>query len=179
MRNKGALIFWGVVILIGIGVASFFGIRYMIRSNTVAPFNKQINNYLSGGVPPAGGNPNDPNQRQKVKGKILPVDVEKKEVDWVYFDLPDEVRPAKPEDIGAVALLRWGKNLVGNYNNNPSNPAYQQTVQVTVVDQNTKTILGQTSFAGSMPPQKKKSSESGTGSRPDAEIINYLKGFPR
>ena len=34
MRQKGAMIFWGVVIVIGIIVASIFGIRSIIRANT-------------------------------------------------------------------------------------------------------------------------------------------------
>lgn len=174
MQNKATLIGWGVVILIGISVATFFGIRSIIRSKTVAPFNQQINTYMGGGVPAA----NEPNRPPaKVKGKIIPIDVKAREIDYVYFDMPDDIRPIKPEDVGTVALLEWDKVQVGTYSG--GSPAYQQTVRVTVVDKDTRGVIGQAEYQGSMPPQRKKSSESGTGSKPEGEVVNFLKTLPR
>src|SRR5436309_3246595 len=80
-----------VVLVTGIGVATFFGVRNIIRANTVAPFNKEINTYLGNGVPP-GDELNK--MRSKINGKILPIHVKTREVDYVFFDLPDDLRPA-------------------------------------------------------------------------------------
>lgn len=177
MQNKGALIFWGVVIVIGLCVGGYFGVRSIIRANTVAPFNKQIASYVGNGVP-GPGPANNPNKGTgKIKGKVIPIDMTANTVDYIYFDLPDELRPAKPEDVGTVVLLQWGKNQVGTYTGGSA--AYQQTVQVTVLDKDTRDIIGQQSFSGSMPPQRKKSSESGTGSKPETEVINFVKALPR
>jgi hypothetical protein len=179
IRRKRALILCVPLAVIGVVVGTFFGIRAIIRANTVAPFKKHIEGYMAGGEP-APANPNALKKEiMKPKGKMIPVDVGEKAIDYIYFDLPGELRPATPEEVGTVVLLQWGKDRVFEYNNNPNLPAYQETVQITVLDMETRAVIGQSQLRGSMPPQIRSRTMSGTGSRPSTEIVNYLKALSR
>ena len=161
MRQKGAMIFWGVVIVIGIIVASFFGIRSIIRANTVAPFKNDLNAYLKLGAagPARPPGPVATVVTGKNRGKIIPVDVKDNAIDYVYFDLPDELRPAKPDEVATVALVSWGKVEYGKYSN--GSIAYRQDCNVRVFDKATGAEIAATYLEGEPPPQRKKNSRIG------------------
>jgi hypothetical protein len=109
---------------------------------------------------------------------MVVVDRASKDVDWLLFDLPSDLRASGPQDVATVVLLDWGKKQVDSYENGA--PAYQQEVTVTVVDLATKAVIGQQHFVGGEPPQSiESSSSSGTGSKPTQEVVDYLKSLPR
>jgi len=112
-----------------------------------------------------------------LRGKILPVDVQRRTVDPVYLDLSDDVRPQRPDEVGAIAALWWSKVEVGSYSS--SNGAFQQTCTVMVWDKRTKSLLAGRSFAGGMPPRWSLHGAPQSGSRPYVEIRDFLNGLRR
>src|SRR5262245_25793123 len=117
-QSRNALIFWGAILVIGAGVGGYFGIDYLVKSSKVKPFNNRIAEYSAAftrvaPVPPdpnlGGFNPPMPGGNSPggyVVGKVIPIDMKAKpEVDWIYFELPADLKPAKPEDVGTVAQL--------------------------------------------------------------------------
>jgi hypothetical protein len=111
-----------------------------------------------------------------VSGKILPIDVQRRTVDPVYLDLADEVRPQRPDEVGAIAALWWSKVEVGSYSS--SNGAFQQTCTVMVWDKRTKSLLAERSFAGGMPARWSLHGFPQKGSKPYAAIRDFLNGLP-
>jgi hypothetical protein len=112
-----------------------------------------------------------------VRGKILPIDMDKHRVDPVYFDLSNNIRPRDPNEIGAIAALWWNEVQVGTYSG--SNGAFQQHCTVMVWDTATKSLLAERSFVGGMPPPWSYHGSPESGSRPYAAIRDYLNGLPR
>jgi hypothetical protein len=172
MNNRFNLIFWGVVAAIALVVGGFFGVRSIVRARAVAPFKPHVAAYLTqpAGAPPADG-------KAAIKGKVITVDRKGQEVDYLYFDLPEEMRAGKPEEVGTVVWLDWDKTQVGQYDD--GTPGYVQTCQVTVIDKGANAVVGKNAFRGGDPPKSKKKSESGMGPKPTDEIVKYLTSLPR
>jgi hypothetical protein len=170
-QQRNALIAWIVILAIGVCVGGFFGFQAIVRANAVAPFNKDLASYL------VLNNAGRSAGAAKVKGKMITVDINSKAIDHLYFDLPEELRASKPEEVATVVLLSWGKNKVGTYDGGSG--AYQQTCQVKVVDKATNTEIASNFFLGDEPPQQKMSNASGTGAKPSKALLYFLKTLPR
>jgi hypothetical protein len=151
-------------------VGAFFGIRYLWRQNDLKAFNTRLDEYIASAQQskPTPG-------RVTVKPKILPVDVTGKKVDWLYYDLPDPIRPATPEEVQTVALLHYNEVVVGSYTN--GGKAYRRTCQVRIVDLATKTVVAESTFQGGEPPKTIRNSSSGYGSYPTEQVVGYLKSL--
>jgi hypothetical protein len=172
--NKGNVIFWVVVAVIAAGVGGFFGVRSMVRASKVKPFKEHLAEYTK---PVAAGLPGQPVGSKKMAGKCVTVDMDSKEVDYVYFDLPEELRAETPDQVGTVVQLKWGKEQVGDYK---GKPAWKHNCTVTVVDRATMSPIASSMFWGSDPPSSIKSSQSeGNGDKPYDQIVNFVKGQPR
>ena len=172
-QKRNAIIFWCVVLAIGAVVGGFFGIRSMIRGKQMAPFQAHVQEYLAMAGPAA------PTSEGYVKGKVITVDTKDKSIDYLYFDLPEELQAKTPDEVGTVVLLQWGEEQVGHYDSPTGPGAYKHTCQVILVDKERKAVVGGRRFVGSDPPQRKKSSESGYGSKPTSEIVTFLRTVPR
>jgi hypothetical protein len=157
---KVRLIIIGIVLVIALLVGAFFGIRHMMRDSELSKFKSIAQGYASVPAEPDGGQP-------RVVGKVLPVNMGDRTPDHIYFDLPDDLRAAKPEEVGTVVLLSWGKIKVGDYEG--GGDANQQTKRVLVSQQ----------FMGGPPPNTTSSSGGATGSSPAPQIVTYLRGLPR
>ena len=120
----------------------------------------------------------DPNAQAMIRGRVIPVDMRTRNIDEIYFRLPEEIRSVSPDDVGTILWLQCGKQDVGRYEGGA--PARVQTCEVTLIDKATFSVVAQRDFRGSEPPEKisSKSSE-GVGAAPTAEILSYLKGLPR
>ena len=110
---------------------------------------------------------------------MIVVDTAAKDIDGVWYDLPDNLRAAKPEEVGTVVWVTWGKDQVDTYENGA--PAYVQTCKVTVIDKQTQTVLWDSQqFRGDEPPMEIDFSASeGSGSKPTEQVVDYLKGLPK
>jgi hypothetical protein len=113
-----------------------------------------------------------------IKGKIIIIDNQKNKIDHIYYDLPENLRATKPENVGTIVLLEWGEDKIGFYAS-PRSEAIVITCQVTVIDKSIPAIVSKVNFEGPPPPAILKSGESATGAMPTQEIVNYLQGLPR
>jgi hypothetical protein len=171
--KKAKIIGWVLLGLVVAGVAGFFGVRHLMRANRVKPFKEHLTTYTQ-------------NVDQKEKeftskqpiGKCITVDMESREVDHIYFDLPDELRAETPDEVRTIVQLYWGKQQVNEYEG--GKPAYQQRCDVLVVDKATMSAVAAGTEWGSDPPSQIKSSQSeGSGDKPTDKVVNFLKGLPR
>jgi hypothetical protein len=159
-------------ILIG-AMPAYYWIARPIQA--LKPFNAHIAEYLT------TASSNTPDQGsgfsgQAIHGKLLPVNMKDKTVDPVFFDLSPELKPSKPEEVGAIAALFWEEERIGTYGGKGG--AYQEHCMVKVLDKATGTLLAEESFTGSMPPSSSKNGVSQTGDKPYKEIQTYLNGLP-
>src|SRR4051812_1701631 len=171
MRSlKGRLIFLGILVAIGLCVAAFFGIRYMMREGELSPFRPVAESYTAVPLAPPEGAP-------RVVGKVLPVNFTDRKPDHLYFDLPADLRASRPEEVGTVVLLIRGKTQVATYQGGGG--AFQQFCEVTLVDHRTRAVLHKQIFQGGPPPQSISSrSSTGTGSSPDPSVVDFLTRLP-
>jgi hypothetical protein len=171
--NKGKIIGWVLVGVVAAGVAGFFGVRLLLRANKVKPFKEHLATYTQ-----PINQPEKEFTSKKPIGKCVTVDMEKNEVDSIYFDLPDELRAETPDQVGTIVQLNWGKQQVNEYEG--GKPAYKQRCDVLVVDRATMSAVAAETFWGSDPPSQIKSSQSeGSGDKPTDQVVNFLKGLPR
>jgi hypothetical protein len=183
--TTGTKIFLIILLVIGLGVGGFFGIRYLARESELGPFNDHITEYLSAADPGAANPvvPNPPgagqpaNQGAYIKGKVIPVDVKSKSVDWLFYDLPPKLQPAAPAEVGTVVWLEWDQRQVGQYGTGGGG-AYVQTCRVTVIDKAERRVLSQTVFEGGPPPRTSRRGSSASGPKPTDRVIQYLQSLP-
>jgi hypothetical protein len=112
---------------------------------------------------------------QLVKGKIIPVNMKKKTIDPVFFDLSGDFRPKNPEEIGAVAALWWEDVRIGSYGGKGG--AYRVECTVMLWDKATKVLLSEKMFRGSEPPSTSSNGATQFGDKPYKEIREYLNGL--
>lgn len=156
------------------------------RDHRVGPFNNHLKEYASFSSLPEA---KDETVQPYRKGKVLPILMEDVLGDKaytgniprvcfeLYFDLPDELRPQKPEDVGTVILVYKRQDRVGVYNN--GEPAWKENYSLKIVDRTSKTMIEEKAFVGSDPPVKKFSQSSNRGTSPVKEIIAYLQSLPQ
>jgi Concanavalin A-like lectin/glucanases superfamily len=119
-------------------------------------------------------------QSPSVVGKVVVLEREGARdyaFDTMHYKVSEELRPASHEEVGTVVLIDWEKRAVGTYSDGST--GYQWFAQVRLIDFQQKALLHTRQFTGSPPPQTKKSSESGTGSKPDGEIADWVDKLPR
>jgi hypothetical protein len=173
VSTKAKIITWLIVAAVAVGIGGFFLIRHLSRAAVLDPFNAKINDYINV-APKQRADPGPP----ALKGKVIPVDLGEKAVDWLYFDLPDDLRPTTPEEVGTVVHLRWGQIQVGQYGTG-GGAAYVQTCKVTVLDKASGVVLGETEVRGSQPPQSSRRGSSQSGSKPTEAVISFVKQLAR
>jgi hypothetical protein len=173
--TTGNKVFLIILLVIGLGVGGFFGARYLLRESELGPFNEHVQEYLSAANPPAGGQPN--NQAAYIKGKVIPVNVKSKDVDWLYYDLPPSLKPKTPAEVGTVVWLEWDERQVGQYGSGGGG-AFVQTCRVTVIDKAERRVLSQVVVEGGQPPRTSRRGSSASGSKPTEQVVNYLKTLP-
>ncbi len=147
------------------------GVGVLVWALTRSPFRNHIASYLA---PPVGVAP-----RGTKVGKLVIVDVGKKDVDSLQDDLPDDLRARGPADATTVALLQWSQDIVGGYTSGGN--ALQWSCQITVVDLATRTTIATQRIMGSPPPWSTvgKRGASHSGDRPRNEVLAYLVGLAR
>ncbi len=109
---------------------------------------------------------------QLVRGRILPVNMEKRAIDPVFFDLSSDSRPKDPEEVGAIAALWWKEVKLGTYGGMGS--AYREDCTVMVWDKATRNLLAQKWILGSDPPSSSINGMGHHGEKPYKEIRDYL-----
>jgi len=158
----GAIAAVVIVILIVQGVA---------RGKIQAAHAPHMKDYLQ--TPVAEGGP-----KPTLKGKIVVVNTDDKNVDSVHFSLPTKLQADKPEEVGAIVLIRWSRKQVASYTN--GKPAYMHFASVAVIDKASRRLIESREFQGSRPPERISGRQSeGSGSKPTDEVVNFIKGLAR
>lgn len=159
----------GILAVLGvIGVG--FTVFSIVRDTEASPFKANLVEYSKDY--PFGG-ATDP----YVTGKVVVVNKTEQKIDDPFFDLPTDVKAAKPEDVKTIVQIAYEQRQVGTYGG--SGKAYQYTAYVTVIDKSTGKMVGKTSFEGTEPPSSVKKGSNGYGSKPTTEIKNYILQLPR
>ena len=164
-----------VVVLALAGFGGYWGVAAAIRSSQAAPFKPHVAEYLAVPDGPAAPAP--------LRGKMVVVDKKTQDIDWdVFFGLPDALRASRPEEVGTIVWLEYGREQgQGVYiDGKDRRPSFCQTCEVTVIDRAGRAVIGAALVHGGPPPERiQEGDKEGVGPRPTAEVIDYLKGLPR
>jgi hypothetical protein len=181
-KNKNSLPFGCLFYLFGAGgFAVIFVIGAIVSSVRDAvllgPFNNYVSEYssISGFKNPVKGDRSS--TKPYIKGKVITINKQENRIDSIYYDLPEDLRATKPDEVGTIAWLEWGEDKIGTYTD--GDDAIVITCQVTVIDKSIPRIVSKTNFEGIEPPRVKRSSESGTGPIPTQKIVDYLRDLPK
>jgi hypothetical protein len=96
----------GVVVLLIVGAFVF---RAVSRNSRLAPFRKNMDKYLATNQSGGGG------YNTFEKGKALPIDMNAKDVDSIFFEMPASVVAQSPEEVGVVAHIKYATQPVAHY----------------------------------------------------------------
>lgn len=137
----------------------------------VAPFNGVVSQYSALSHRKKG-------RATEAKGrKVLPIDMKSSTVDDSYFNLPFSIRPIRPDEVGAVAQVRYHSQPIGVYKRNGIETLSRGHIwlaDVVVINPQQETELATASFTGGLPPSEKKGSGDAYGSRPTTEIAKWI-----
>jgi hypothetical protein len=167
--DNSGLIGLGILVVIGLLIGGFFLIRYIYRSQVLAPFETSRNEFAAL-RPNADVNPTE----GMCKGNVIALDKGTSQFDHFFFDLPDDLKPADPASVKTVVFLHWSKIKVDEYTG--GKPAYQHHCDMDIVDRESKALLRRAHFIGSEPPQTISGrSSSGEGNLPTEQMIAFLR----
>jgi hypothetical protein len=160
--------------------ASFLQARETFRQEDalLARFAPAIETYLAlAESPKAKGDPS-------LRGKLVTIDVDKRAVDsWTHFKLPEALRAESPDEVGTIALVKWGWRHEGSYLTQDTGEkvgeAYTGVGAVTLIDLASRTIVGQRSFEGDPPAGGLRRVGDYRSERPMFAIVDYLARLPR
>ncbi len=108
-----------------------------------------------------------------IKGKVLPLNRKNKEVDGVYYDLPDDLRATNIEEAKTLMWLDCQSEKVGIYTDNAI--GYQEICKVFLVEKDTSIIIGIQDFRGLQPKHSKEYKGDATGKVLPEKYIFYLR----
>jgi hypothetical protein len=112
----------------------------------------------------------------KVKGKMVVVNLKERKLDDLHFALPADQSASRPEEVGTVVLLTWEKRKSSFLDTNFDPGRYLIVGEVRIFDWKSKSEIASYPFFGDPPGRV---SGSGTGPKPDAQVLKFLTGLPR
>lgn len=173
-------IVWVTLIL-----AAFLAVRaaqsfraFSQQEDRLSAFAPHIEEYLVlASLPESGGPP-------QVRGKLVPINVERREVDrWTYPLLPDTLRALRPEDVGTVALIRWDWQHVGTYveknTNRETGEAFTGLAELALIDLKERKLITRATFQGALPASGLTREGDFHSERPMFALVKYLEQLPR
>lgn len=114
-------------------------------------------------------------QDSNIHGKVLPLNIQTKQVDRLYNFLPDDLRPNSLNEVKNILWLDCTKEEVGKYLDGAT--GYQNRCKTFLVERETSKFIGIQDFLGIMPAlAKNKESEDAVGDVLPEKYIAYLKG---
>jgi hypothetical protein len=88
-----------------------------------------------------------------ISAKVLPLGANNKEIDGLYYVLPDELRPASIDEVKTILWLDCKSSESGFYED--GSPAFRDKCNAYLVDRNTSKVVQVQDFSGEPPPLKK------------------------
>jgi hypothetical protein len=175
-RSTCAGIGCATLIVIGIVVGVVAGIFALVshnkQENALKPFKPHLSEYVAQARATAPGK-----TKPYVLGKVVVVDLERKDFDHLMFDLPDGLLAKDPDEVGTVVQITSRTEVVGTY---PSgDKGYKYMVEVRLIDLKKGLLLATRIFEGGDPPKtKNKDSGDAYGYKPTTEIVTWLTSLP-
>jgi hypothetical protein len=119
-----------------------------------------------------------------IRGKLLTIDIDRKAVDyWTFPKLSEPLRASRPEEVGTLALIQYGRQHIGYYQNvdtqERTGEAYRSFARVSLVDWATKTRTTKKVFLGSDPAAQLTRDGDCASTQPMFQIVEYLESLPR
>lgn len=167
------LVILAAVVVVLACLGGYWGVLTLVRTNALTPFRPHLAEYLA----PAG-----PVEAGPARGKMIVLNKATGDVDWdVYFALPDGLRAGRPEEVGTVVWLEYGREQDPRFSYGDKHlPAFRQTCTVRVIDQGDRHVIANAVERGGDPPSEiDENAQEGVGPKPTAEVVNYLKALPR
>lgn len=129
---------------------------------------------LNRGRNPKSAEPLPSTEPPTLVGKIVLIDVDKKEVDDLQFELPDDLRARTPEEVGTVVWMKWdfSGTAVG------SKRRYFQHCEMTFIRRDRWEGTGKGMVSGDLSGGK-GSAVPFRGGKPEKEVLDYILGLPR
>jgi len=166
--RKRKLRLWQTALVIGTPIALLVGFAvgyYQYRESRLAPFKPYLSEYLSFTSAQQG--------EPYVRGKVITVDTRRKAVDHLYFDLPQELRATRPDEVGTVVWVECTSvTTVVRRTGGSTNNTVDYRCEVTVIDKAASAIVGQQTF-------EKTSGEQGYQQVLYGDIAGYIARLAR
>lgn len=144
---------------------------YLILGNPLSSFEDHIDEYTN-----LSGLKGDPGDIYLI-GKILPVNKSTKAIDLLYFELPNDLRAASPEEVETILWVECEGKVVNTYTDGAE--ARRIDCVLTIINKASNTMIVQTTFRGEPPPGSKSGSGDRSGSRPTEDMVKYITTLPR
>jgi hypothetical protein len=171
-----------MVAAVVLGFAGVFAGRGISRATVAARFDKDLPAYaaLLPALPPNSGGQSPQNLPSrvtgKVKGKIVVVNVNEREIDDLYFALPDDLRASKPEEVATVVLVTWEERST-EWPLSRYGDRFIMIGHVKVFDWKRKSEIASSTILGDVPDRGRWKPR--TGPKPEAQVLTFLTGLPR
>ncbi|MGH9819470.1 MAG: hypothetical protein ACRD43_04805 [Pyrinomonadaceae bacterium] len=140
------------------------------------PFASHVTQYLERPQNPLNVRKDVPGDQVVIKGKLIPVDRTTKSISSLYGDLPDNLRPITPDEVGTIMWVNCSGRLDGEYSDGSS--ARSNECDLTFIDAASKQFLWMDTVI-TPPPAKKPAGEYSEAPDPTADILKYLAAVPR
>ncbi len=109
-----------------------------------------------------------------IKAKVLPLNATNAEVDGLYFNLPDDLRPATIDEVKTILWLDCKPGDAGLYED--GTPAFRDKCNAYLVDRASSKVVQVQDFSGELPPLKKQWGTSyASGKVLSESYISYIK----
>jgi hypothetical protein len=111
-----------------------------------------------------------------VQGKVAAIDVNQNRMDNVWFALPSDLRASSSDDTGTLVLVSCTEGAVGRYAT--AGAAIAVGCEMSLIDMSIRSMIARRHFVG-LPPSSSDFGQTRTGSRPDSDMVSYLRSLPR
>jgi hypothetical protein len=171
VRKIVPLFLWLAAVALAAGFAYYSSQKTSAFENRVAEearnLNAQTNQFVFSKDAPR-------EKKGTVKAKVLPLNAKTKEVDSLYYSLPDDLRPANLEEVKTLLWLDCQPGEAGSYED--GSMAYRDKCNAYLVDRNTSKVVQVQDFSGELPPLKKQwGSRYASGKVLPEAYISYIK----
>lgn len=168
---KGIILFviWGVI---AFGVWKYLGGEWRLVGDVTA-YDREAGWYLAEFPwldPPL-------EEGVHIRGRAVVADVTEGAVLPLTFELPDDILPSSPDEVGTVIQIERFLEETGAYDDDT--PAYRQNALVRIVDLGYECVIGEAFIQGGEPPDEKPRKGPGLGEPPDGQIPALVAELPR
>jgi hypothetical protein len=168
----GQVLVWGGVAV----AAAVIIIAGVLREYERYPYQKNIETYLEKppGIPLVKKIANQ--DSVAINGKLVAVNLDKNAIDPVFNQLPQELKPEKPDQVKTVLWIKCNR-IESSLKYSDGSPAYNNECTLTFIDLINKKYLWTDKVMATPPSSKRKGTDSDVED-PTTSILFYLQQIP-